>query len=579
MAQRRGRSRLVILSVLLVFLVGFVALPSITHLMASTSVAMVYYISPAGNDTNAGTARSAPLATFDKAWEKLYPGDTLVVLDGVYYQRLNPNKRNGQPGNPIRIRAENDGQVIIDGERDGDPNTLDDRICRPLQLGDTWTGEAGQNPVGNYFVVEGLVVKNGGRDSTGGCVLSTGARTTGNNVGIWGKGNVLRRVSSYNAHPDINSMAIAVFGEGNLLEDCVAAGSGRKMAYVFGNGKNNILRRCFVGWQEFRGLEFNPGAWPWGDNLETYNASQNIIENSIAYGRAPGPAGGINVFGQSGANATNNAVLGSMVVKAGMTWDGADISWPCPAPNGATCVDFSSWNTRNAFRLGDGNGGAVQNNLFQDIFAVGNGGLGFEVNIPAGNLNQLVRGTLLSNGQGQPIRDIYKNKSILDGALKTFSTLADSYIEGTSQQGNGARLKYRYQSSFDGAGNPVATLTTQALWPWPMEERIRAEFRTHLARYHAQTPELRDFSVTGTMMAIFDALPPAIHPLGPSQPTTILSRIPPSTSVATVDCPHIEASNGMALPGRAYGLADGHITPETVLYVAWLPSVPGLTAE
>jgi hypothetical protein len=107
--------------------------------------ANTFYISPTGNDAASGRSPAQAWATFNRAWQDLYPGDTLILLDGIYYQRLNPNRRNGEPGNPITIRALNDGQAIIDGEYQ--------RV--PIKLGNTWPG-----PIGNYFVIEGIVARN-----------------------------------------------------------------------------------------------------------------------------------------------------------------------------------------------------------------------------------------------------------------------------------------------------------------------------------------------------------------------------------------------------------------------------------
>jgi hypothetical protein len=272
-----------------------------------------YYISPTGSDTNSGTSETAPLATFNKAWEYLYPGDTLILLDGVYRQRLNPNKRNGTATAPVTIRAKNDGLAIIDGDIDGDLNTIEDRICRPVQIGDTWSGESGQNPVGNYFVIEGLVVANGGRDSNGSCpgVVADMGYNGGMTIGIWGHHNILRRVSAYNNHTDVNGSIIGVIvGTNNLFEDCVAVGSGRKIIYTFGaKAQNNTFRRCFAAWQEWRGGSFDPGHWPWGDVMEFYHGVNNTIENSISYGMSPSV--GFNVLNQSGvaADTFGNKVL------------------------------------------------------------------------------------------------------------------------------------------------------------------------------------------------------------------------------------------------------------------------------
>jgi hypothetical protein len=454
-----------------------------------------FYLSPTGDDSHAGTSESTAWATFDRAWQSLYPGDTLILLDGIYYQSLRPNRRNGEPGKPITIRAKNDGQAVIDGEHQ--------RV--PVQLGDTWPG-----PIGNYFVVEGIVAKN-------------------SSDRVWrvvGSNNVLKRVSGYNANVDRNAHVFSLGGNNNLLEDCVAAGSGRKMILVFQGERRNIIRRCFAGWQEWRGGDFCPGHIPWGENIETYNSSYNVIENSIGYGRTPRPGGGINVFGQSGANAVGNRVLGSIAMNVGMNWDGSDIEWACPYPGSSctTCWDPGWLTHRSGFGLGNPNGGSITNNIFQDIFSFGSGGLGFAIDIPSASQyqNQLIRATLVNNGIGAGIRagrcdnpndlGCEKERSIQLSRINAFGDFEDNQIECTPAQqpyctgsefnGQGARIEYRYHSYFDDNNNIVTTLTDVSLWPWPMEDRIRDEFNIHLSMYHAQTPELANFSVTSTITPI-----------------------------------------------------------------------------
>lgn len=43
-----------------------------------------YYISPAGSDSCNGLSSSSARKTFDHAIPHLQPGDTLILLDGVY---------------------------------------------------------------------------------------------------------------------------------------------------------------------------------------------------------------------------------------------------------------------------------------------------------------------------------------------------------------------------------------------------------------------------------------------------------------------------------------------------------------
>ena len=106
----------------------YLFLTSATHAYAAD-----YYVSPAGSDANSGTSQSAPVKTFNKAWQLLYPGDTLYLMDGTYYQSLEPNVRDGGPNpvinindytaypldhpqrikNYITVKALNDGKTII----------------------------------------------------------------------------------------------------------------------------------------------------------------------------------------------------------------------------------------------------------------------------------------------------------------------------------------------------------------------------------------------------------------------------------------------------------------------------------
>ncbi|MBK8047638.1 MAG: hypothetical protein IPK16_11240 [Anaerolineales bacterium] len=53
--------------------------------------AATYYVSPTGKDTANGTSTSTPWATFDRAWQTVAPGDTLILMDGTYYEALNPD--------------------------------------------------------------------------------------------------------------------------------------------------------------------------------------------------------------------------------------------------------------------------------------------------------------------------------------------------------------------------------------------------------------------------------------------------------------------------------------------------------
>ena len=137
-------------------------------------------------------------------------------MDGVYSQNIYGAK-SGQAGKPITIKALNDGQAIIDGGGAGFPILLE----------------------GSYYVIDGLVARNGGENVI---------KVTGNN-------NTLRRVSAYSASPDKNSQVVLLWADNNLIEDALIAGTGRYMLDIF-QGNNNVARRVFTMWQRWDGRNF-----------------------------------------------------------------------------------------------------------------------------------------------------------------------------------------------------------------------------------------------------------------------------------------------------------------------------------
>ena len=424
---------------------GDVFLPIVSNGVAQTPPGNGgdYFISPSGNDDHDGRSPGQAWATFEHAWTKLQPGDTLTLLDGVYYQSIHP-QNVGEIGNQVTVRAQNDGKAIIDGE--------DQRI--PVRI---------EKYRRSYLIIEGIVARNGNRD-----VYS-----------LTGDHNILRRVSGYDAYTDGNSRVFSVGGQHNLLEDCVAAGSARKMIVTLG-GQYNTVRRCHADWREWNGREWH-GCWPQGLGIEMYTASNNIFENSIAYGQVAGT--GIEVMAQGGAASRDNKILGSMAIQSGMNFDGTPIIWgdTRPQPSIGTCIaKIYEWPNMMSGFMAVASGGTLHDNLLQDILAWGNaryGIAGSAEDHPDTDVanNQLNRATIIGNGLNNPHREWGGNGvDTSSGVLSIFASVTDSYIENiwqggsdyTTMTGEGARLTRRY---VDGV------MTNEDLWPWPMEERVKDE--------------------------------------------------------------------------------------------------------
>jgi hypothetical protein len=107
----------------------------------------VYYVSPVGSDINTGTKES-PWLTIDKAANKMQPGDTLFLLDGVYFQTVDISVQ-GTLDQPITIASYPGDNAIVDGDKneDGSPDM-------PKRSGNEgWTDPR----YGNTFYWNGLV--------------------------------------------------------------------------------------------------------------------------------------------------------------------------------------------------------------------------------------------------------------------------------------------------------------------------------------------------------------------------------------------------------------------------------------
>jgi hypothetical protein len=292
--------------------------PTPTPTLTPTPVvgAKTYYIGPNGDDRNSGLTIDKPWKTFPQAWPRLYPGDTLLLLDGVYTfgttGLIQPNVRNGTQAAPITIRALNDGKAVIDGENRVHADNV------PVRFGANWLG--GQ-AYGDWFTLDGVVAING---------------YISNIRAEHATGIVFRRVSAYNANTDINSLTIsAVWSDNVLIEDCIAGGTGRYGIGIF-TSTNVTVRRCFSMWRQWDGKNFCGVQWPNGNNIGIYNSSNSTVENSVAYGRAL-----TGIFTQANnleAAAGGNKMIGNVSVLTGRNYDntkwlyGAGVEQPTTRP-------------------------------------------------------------------------------------------------------------------------------------------------------------------------------------------------------------------------------------------------------
>lgn len=351
-------------------------------------------------------------------------------MDGVYRQQLRPNVRNGEPGRPITIKALHDGQATIQG----------DGTYQTVQIGDTWPG-----PIGDWYVLDGIVAR-GGYEQT---------------IKIRGANVFLHRVSAYDASVDANSSVIAVLNTSNvLLEDVIAAGTGRKQVLIFMSDEVHV-RRVFARWERWDGRGFCNAGWPAGTGVNPYNSSNIRLENVLATGPLADRLIGITA-NADGVYSPGIEVLGSIAVGAGMDADGTVHTYPYPEGNPCSYARDYQFYPGNRTGIGVYAQGDVPGIVFRDVLAANSAQTGFFNVIPYGigaHDGILDHATLVNNckaGCGP-----YETNA---DAFKGF-TVTNSQVPGY-QTGEGARLNYRY---VDGV------LTGVPLWPWPMESRGQAE--------------------------------------------------------------------------------------------------------
>jgi hypothetical protein len=467
--------------------------------------AATYYVSPGGNDANPGT-EAQPWGTFNRAWKTIVRGDTLVLLDGTYYQTLSPVLP--APGSPpvyVTIKAKNDGRAIIDGQG----------VRRAVELLNYRTV--------SYVIIEGIVGRNG----------------PAGEQALWFIQNhhvIIRRCSGHNIDTDTNTTIFLSWGHHNLFEDLIASGSSRKMFLIFGDGNDgyNIIRRSLAYWTEWKGRNYCI-RWPYGAGFEIYDQPYNTLENNISYARAE-----LHHFFMKTNDPTtptpsnNNRFLGNIAIKAGINPDGtlrniADRPTPTSCstvPGTGTILAEEGIYVRGGFSFYPG--GNLLNTTLQDNLAYGNaaGGFGVSPSLPGSLAGSVFRrNTLLNNGIdgptgfGQGGRWGGPTTDILQEDLNRFTTVQDNKIGKvytgswpgwpggapvhTSHTGEGARLRYRYVDGvmMDGSNGQPA----QSLWPWLMEQRVQAEL---------------GFSVTALIASI---IPDQVNGSGtsPTAPTSV----------------------------------------------------------
>jgi hypothetical protein len=258
----------------------------ITGMMAAiipnTIMATDYYVSPTGNDARDGRSESNAWATFVHANTVLQPGDNLILLDGVYSQRLRPTISGSETGGYITYKAKNNYKAIIA------PTTINnDPYFGPAISIFSCPGCSGtwHQPVVHHIAFVGLIARGIGEVSTLHFSSSDNAALDEMTHHI-----KVQKCGFYGSAQETNRVVISLGNNllDSLVEDVFAFGRGRKAAQVFGS-RNIVMRRAVLRYDYWEGDSYKPN-----DPRTTfsgYNTQDSVFENIIAIDAGETPAG------------------------------------------------------------------------------------------------------------------------------------------------------------------------------------------------------------------------------------------------------------------------------------------------
>jgi hypothetical protein len=436
-----------------------------------------YYASPTGTGNGLSATSPFKISSF---WPAASAGKTLCLLDGTYTgygsMILPPQRLNGASGSPITVRALNDGKVLINGQ-------------------------GGQLPVqlyyNDWFVIEGI-----NACCSGGAVV---ALSHSNN-------NVVRRVAAWDAADKNATIFGAHSASYNLFEDVAGWGTARKIFAMSQGGDYTTVRRAWGRWER------STVVGPKHTYSLAYNSYHMTCENCLGTWSGQGMPATYVLKDYFGRPWTGNG--------AGTLYN-HDVN----QPYGIFSVDGESEDKNAYVRLVGSLAYVLPTDTYKPeraVFIAGMDSVEIKDTVafiaPGTNLSVLPFALYgLSSGKAQHL--IAENLTAFGGATPLFdsgwlrgniwaaTSPLTAYNTGESIFGTtrGASLYYRYQDGI---------LTTQPLWPWPMNQRIEDALVQS-----GRSP----VDITATIESLFGPVPsvpqlPLATPASPRPSPRVISR-------------------------------------------------------
>ncbi len=426
-----------------------------------------YYVNPTTLGTGDGLS-AANACQVSAVWAKIsgIVGPYVNMLDGTYTGANSmiapPAFLNGISGQPILIRAVNEGNVLIDGQG----------VRQPINLLNN-----------SYWILQGMNCTVGQTNlgiSNSSCIDIT----NGTQV-------IVRRVCAWDVPINFNNRVISASGTASYItfEDCAGWGTGRKI-FEASQGPDHItFRRCWARWEGsinlgpklvFEGIynstnQLNEnclGTWSAALIPSTYDLQNNGVVIGPTY-TSYTVEGSPTDFGHSNAY-VDGTHLSPVKQYGNIMYLNAAPTNPNPPAyfylvNGTDDITFKDTCAYSGAGLGVGRRGYLLCDIGTcpivppAVTCSGNCGTSNSSALAATNIT----------GFGNAVADVFApswhRTNYLQGASPAAvysGTGPDGiHVESLYNTSRGAQIRYRY---VDGV------LTSTALWPWPMSARILA---------------------------------------------------------------------------------------------------------
>jgi hypothetical protein len=447
-----------------------------------------YYVAPAspptgwsaGNNSNNGTSKSTPKLTLAGAFAVMSGGDTLIIADGTYTGtanqiRYNQKPPNGSAGAYTTLQAENVGSVYFDGA--GSVSMMDS--VNSLSGASYWKF------YGLRYIRDGSIFG------------ATGTSSANRNT------SYIQFIKC-----GIQDMIDISYASYVLLEDCYVTGQGRYNFEIFCSD-HVVLRRCVAR------LDNGNGAAEPISNFVNYNAQYVEFQNCIAidsddayYSNFEGTKGGfynrMNAYGYgdnniqrgcivlnvkhseggSGSAAFANLIAGdasNYQVQDGIYWDMHNVSWAQPSWSHSYIENHCTWGVSASgdsnymsFVVGSSSYGDITNSIFYSCGGTAIAGA------HTSNYNSFYGNAGTKSSVGSSTGDV-TNINPLTNHLKYLPRIESATgLDGNDGRKMGATILYKMGTDGTMWGETgYATLSANALWPYPQEDLIKSFFVTY----------------------------------------------------------------------------------------------------